>query len=130
MSRSGYTDDCEHLDLYRATVERSLKGRRGQAFLRELAEALDAMPEKVLIAGELVDETGDCCAIGAVCLSRGVNHRAINCFDPVSVASAMGISRAMASEIQYMNDEWASIDETPEERWTRIRKWVDELLED
>lgn len=54
MSRSGYVDDCENLELYRATVERSIKGKRGQAFLRELAAAMDAMPEKVLIAEELV----------------------------------------------------------------------------
>ena len=38
MSRSGYTDECEYLDLYRGKVERAIKGKRGQKFLQELAQ--------------------------------------------------------------------------------------------
>ncbi len=38
MSRSGYQDDCEGLNLYRGTVRRAIRGKRGQAFLRELAD--------------------------------------------------------------------------------------------
>lgn len=30
MSRSGYSDDCEYLDLYQANVDRALTGKRGQ----------------------------------------------------------------------------------------------------
>lgn len=43
MSRSGYSDDCDHIELWRAAVDAAVSGKRGQAFLRELLGALDAM---------------------------------------------------------------------------------------
>jgi hypothetical protein len=128
MSRSGYSEDCENLELYRATVERALKGRRGQAFLRELAAALDAMPEKVLIAEELIDAQGQCCAIGAVCKARGLDVSKVDHEDPESVARVIGVARSMAAEIAYENDEGAWTDEEPAKRWQRIRKWVNDNL--
>ena len=127
MSRSGYTDDCEHLDLWRAAVDRAMRGRRGQAFLRELATAMDAMPEKILIANELVDDYGNVCAIGSVCKARGLDIERIDCDEPRSVGDAVGIARAMAAEIAYMNDEWGH-GETPEHRWTRMRAWVQQQI--
>jgi hypothetical protein len=33
MSRSGYSEDYEHMELYRANVDRTLAGKKGQAFL-------------------------------------------------------------------------------------------------
>ena len=130
MSRSGYTDDCENLELYRATVERSIAGKRGQAFLRELATAMDAMPEKVLISDQLVDKDGDCCTIGVICESRGIDTSEVDYDDPQSVGDAVGISRSMAAEIEFMNDdEWYGYNsETPEKRWVRMRKWVEKNL--
>ena len=128
MSRSGYTDDCENLELYRATVERAIKGKRGQAFLRELAAAMDAMPDKVLIAQDLIDEAGDVCAIGSVCKARGLDVRGVDPECPSTVGRLVGISRSMAAEIEYLNDEDGPGGETPEQRWTRIRKWVDRHL--
>lgn len=126
MSRSGYTDDCEHLELYRATVNRALRGERGQAFLREMAAAMDAMPEKVLIAGELMNEHGEVCAIGAVCKSRGLDVRYLDYTDNEKVAETIGISYSMTAEIAYLNDEWTT--ESPDERWERMRKWVGEQI--
>ena len=40
MSRSGYKE-CEQgaLNLYRANVDRTIAGKRGQTFLREMAAA-------------------------------------------------------------------------------------------
>jgi hypothetical protein len=128
MSRSGYSDDADNLNLYRGTVVRALKGKRGQAFLRELATALDAMPEKTLIAGELVRADGCCCAIGAVCKTRGLDVSKLDYEDPDAVAEKIGVARCMAAEIAYMNDEFGSSRETPSERWQRIRKWVDQNL--
>lgn len=57
MSRSGYVDDmCDQWAMicYRGAVSSAIRGRRGQAFLREMLAALDAMPEKRLISGALV----------------------------------------------------------------------------
>jgi hypothetical protein len=124
MSRSGYCDDSEYLELYRSAVERALHGRRGQAFLRELADAMDALPGKFLIAGELINEQGACCAIGAVCRARNLDVSGLDYDEPESVGKAIGVARSMAAEIAYMNDEWAGLDEAPAQRWERMRKWV------
>lgn len=128
MSRSGYSDDGEYLNLYRATVDRSIAGKRGQAFLKELAKALDDMPEKRLIQHELIAETGEVCTIGAVCKARGLDVKGVDIDDPSTIGRLVGISMSMAAEIEYENDERARHDETPEQRWTRMRQWVNENL--
>lgn len=132
MSRSGYTEDCENLNLYRGTVARTIAGKRGQAFLRELADALDAMPVKELIPHELVAKDG-VCAIGSVAVARGLDVSKIDESEPDDVAAAFGIARSLAAEIAYENDErspWPTTKgpETPAQRWTRMRAWVDENL--
>lgn len=130
MSRSGYTDDCDNLELYRASVERALGGRRGQNFLREMLAAMDAMPDKALIAGELVDADGSCCALGTVCKARGLDADAIDYYDGEAVGGALGIARAMACEVEYMNDEGAIDRETPKQRFQRMRAWIASQIKD
>ena len=75
MSRSGYSEDCENWDLvrWRGAVQSAIRGARGQKFLRELVAALDALPEKKLIAHELKDENGAVCALGSVAVARGLD---------------------------------------------------------
>lgn len=133
MSRSGYTDDRDDnlaLGRWRAQVNSAIRGKRGQAFLRELIVALDAMPEKALIAEELVTSEGSVCAIGAVCKARGIDVSKVDCDDPEAVAASVGIASQMAAEIEYENDEgaWPNNSETREERWQRMRKWADGCL--
>lgn len=88
MSRSGYSEDgdCDFPELYRGRVARAIKGKRGQAFLRELAAAMDAMPEKRLIAGELV-EGGECCTMGVICKARGLDVEGVNPEDITRVSA-------------------------------------------
>lgn len=129
MSRSGYIDDCDdplQLGRWRAQVKSAMRGKRGQAFLRELAAAMDAMEEKVLIANELISDDGDCCTIGVVCKARGVDVSSVDYEEPQEVGDAVGIAKQLAAEIEYENDECGPWDrsETPEERWQRMRKWV------
>jgi hypothetical protein len=128
MSRSGYSDECDDLALYRGIVERVLRSKRGQAFLNELAVQMDAMPEKVLIAHELINQSGGCCTMGVVCKARKLDVSKIEYEDPESVARALGINHMMAAEIAYMNDEYLLHDEAPAARWERMRKWVSENL--
>lgn len=128
MSRSGYADDIgsSALALYRSTVDRALHGKRGQAFLREMLDALDAMPAKRLIQCELITADGECCALGSVAIKRRLDVERVDETEPDDVAAAFGIARSMAAEIAYVNDEcgpWAAT-ETPEQRWTRARRWV------
>lgn len=125
MSRSGYCDDMDdqwaHI-CWRGAVASSIRGKRGQAFLRELIDALDALAEKRLIAHDL--QAGDnVCAIGSVGLRRGLDMSALNPEDSESIAGAFGIADPLVREIEYMNDEvyWR---ETPEDRWQRIRAWA------
>jgi hypothetical protein len=133
VSRSGYVDDGLHpleLGRYRAQVKSAIRGKRGQAFLKELAAAMDAMPEKILIAGELIDQEGDCCAIGVVCKARGLDVTKVDIDEPEQVADAVGIARQLAAEIEYENDKgncgWKS--ESPAHRWARMRNWVERQI--
>lgn len=125
MSRSGYTDDCEFLELYRASVDRAIRGKRGQKFLRDLAAAMDSMPEKSLIQGDLIDDNGQCCAIGSLCKYRGLDVSSIDAGDSLEVGNLVDIARSLAAEVAYENDEAFRGLESPEQRWQRMRKWVD-----
>lgn len=127
MSRSGYSDDLEQWSLirWRGAVASAIRGRRGQAFLREMLESFDALPDKSLTANELQID-GEVCAMGAVGLKRGIDMSKIDPYDRDQVAEVFGISPAMASEIANENDEgtWQYRTETPQQRWERMREWV------
>lgn len=129
MSRSGYSDDYDNLAMgrWRGVVASAIRGKRGQSFLKDLAEALDDMPVKRLIAHEL-EENGEVCALGAVGLKRGIEMKDIDPEDYCVVANSFDIATPLAQEIVYHNDEWEGSKETPEDRWVRMRKWVDELI--
>ena len=127
MSRHHYSDECEDYWAsirWRGAVRSAIRGKRGQAFLREMLAALDAMPEKRLVRGELVTDDGDVCAIGSVCRARGLDVSGIDETEPEEVAAAVGIAVALAREIAYENDDAVFFDETPEHRWQRIRNWI------
>lgn len=155
MSRSGYSDDCDDVlaaGRWRAAVKSAMNGKRGQAFLREALAALDALPEKRLIASALVvdgdqcrfgdvpdvivgaDELcdhrgnprpmGSCCLLGAVAIARKMDVADLDPEDMESVAPRFGIADAMAREIVYWNDEGSISNETPEDRFKRMRAWL------
>lgn len=126
MSRHGYSDDGDGDNwpsiCWRGAVKSAMRGKRGQAFLKEMLAALDAMPEKALIAEELVTPAGEVCAMGAVLRSRGVDASKVDPEDTYAVAAITGLAHSMVCEIAYMNDDWYK--ETPEARWRRMRAWV------
>lgn len=130
MSRSGYSDDCWGVQLicWRGAVASAIRGKRGQSFLHEMLHAMAALPEQKLIDGELEQE-GAVCAIGAVGKARGVDMSGIDVEDREAVAKLFGIAPALAAEIVYMNDE-ASYNETPEQRFSRMRAWIEGELFD
>lgn len=135
MSRSNYSEDYDEefanaLALYRSSVDQAINGKRGQAFLKELLAALEAMPDKRLISGDLQLDTG-VCAIGSVGLSRGIDMTKMDPEDDRSVGKVFGIAPCMVREIVYENDEGLSYrqtEETPENRWRRMRDWAAENL--
>lgn len=158
MSRSGYMEDCDDVlaaGRWRAAVNSAIRGRRGQAFLKELLAALDAMPDKRLVreslkvdgtqcqygdadvivgADELCDGSGTAAPMGAVCTlgaigeSRGLDMSGLDPENSEAVAHVFGIADAMTREIVYWNDEGGNYRETPEERWVRMRAWVESAI--
>jgi hypothetical protein len=128
MSRSGYSDECDdewEAVRWRGAVTAALRGQRGQAFLREMLAALDALPAPRLIREELVTTEG-CCAMGAVALRRGTDVSDVDPYDTDTIADTFGIAEAMVSQIAYVNDDDFNYagDETPERRFARVRAWV------
>lgn len=124
MSRSGYSDDYDQWSLirWRGQVASAIRGKRGQAFLRELIAALEEMPKKQLIRQELRKDS-DVCALGAVGARRGINLEALDPDDYEVIAHEFGIAHQLVQEIEFENDEHGDRD-TPEERWNRIHKWA------
>lgn len=131
MSRSGYSDSCDGVTLYRGAVISAVRGKRGRALLLELAAALDAMPVKELIADEL-EANGGFCALGVVGAKRGLNLKEIDPEEAETVAKKFGIAQCLAREIVWVNDEAGPYGETetPAQRWIRVRKWVQDALDD
>lgn len=130
MSRSGYSDDCDGWALirWRGAVKSAIRGKRGRALLTELRDAMDAMPEKVLIAHELVDAAGSFCTLGVLGHAKNLPLSDIDPEDSDQVAKLFNIAPALAKEIVFMNDEAAWYDETPQKRWLRMREWVEQAI--
>lgn len=124
MSRSGYSDDLtqQSLAMWRGRVASSARGKRGQAFFVALAAALDAMPEKALIAHDLIKD-GAHCALGVLGAARGLPIETYDPEDADTIGGAFNIASCLAQETVFENDE-AVWNETPEARWIRMRAWV------
>lgn len=154
MSRSGYSDDMDdhwaHI-RWRGAVNSAISGKRGQQALREIAAAMDAMPEKRLTTNEL-EADGEFCTLGVLGQARGVDLKSVDPEDPEAVAELFNLSPAMVREIVYENDEQVSEDshweelqgppdprfpwqrsvgrrvpdlQAAEKRWAYMRQWVE-----
>ena len=106
MSRSGYSDNCcgPELAMYRGQVASAIRGKRGQAFLRDLVDALDALPEKKLIAHELQTAQG-VCAIGCVGVKRGVDMHGIDPENHYRLSKTFDIACQLVAEVEFVNDD-------------------------
>jgi len=143
MSRTGWTDGYED-DQWRAimasgAIKSAIRGKRGQAFLRDLAEALDAMPDKRLADGLLVAEDGCKCALGVLGERRGLDLLALQQpldWDQEAIAKAFGVAESLTNQVQWINDESAFVsdpvgdsDKERRLRWKEVRDWVAKNLE-
>ncbi len=159
MSRFGDGDDegTMPIELFRANVDRALKGKRGQKALRELRRALLALPEPRLIKGALCDvhyddddhpQAAGFCAIGALAylkrqekgekteeileaLKQDPEDDCMNELETIEEGERQGLVNCLAYEFAWTNDEglgqWKD-EITPEERFQRMLAWIDERL--
>lgn len=140
MSRSGYSDDLDQnqMAMWRGQVASATRGKRGQRLLRDTLAALDAMPVKELVSGDLVTADGCCCTLGACGIYRKVEG--LDKLDPEEhdiLAEKFDVAACLIQEIEWWNDDkdetwtargWAQ--ETDAERWVRMRAWVAKRIKD
>lgn len=144
MNRSNYSDDCDDLlalGRWRGRVASALRGARGQALLRRLAAALDAMPVKKLAcitSGDGLSQDGCDCALGVLARLEGVP---LDDSEPETLGRLFNVWYGLAAEVMWINDEqyshdyyygpkryegeqlrWAS--PSDEGRWVHVRDWV------
>lgn len=134
MSRSGYTDDCDdtwEMIRWAGILKSARRGKRGQAFFRELVAALDAMPEKRLVEGALETEEGAVCALGCLGRAKGVRLAELSPkpdefgdeeWDHDALGAAFNVAPSLAREVMYRNDDYFG--GTPEQRWEKVRDWA------
>lgn len=116
----------------------TLTSKRGQAVLRELEEALLALPVKRLVKGELeapasrympAGTPADHCVIGALASYKGVPIPALEKWDNEAsylstwAAENLGLARTLAWNLMEQNDEGFDTD-TPEKRYENTLFWV------
>ena len=139
--------------LWQQAVQNAIRGKRGQKVLRELREALLALPHKRLIRGYLVHE-GEVCVVGALVRSRlesgpvpipdyycaktsvsslaEMEEALWQWLDldtmTLEIGEKLGLTQALVCALAVENDEEGPAKETPEQRYERILRWVERNL--
>lgn len=146
MSRHGYIEYDDYYDedpnlmmgRWQGQLASAMRGKRGQQFFRDLVAALDAMPVKEV---HLHNVSGEClCAMGAVAAYRNVDlseqqaelddEDGDHLWATEVTGDRLNIASQLAREVTYINDDMGPHNETPAQRWTRIRKWAVSKLKD
>lgn len=114
--------DSNYGFLWASRVERIVNGRRGQKVLRELIDALLALPERRLIAGAIATPSGEVCAVGALAKHKGIDlnrdterwsqgqcHPVAGGWrgsdhETAELGASIGMTWTLAWEIGFMND--------------------------
>ena len=125
-------EDVLSYGQWRGQVASAIRGKRGQAILKELLCALDEMPEKKLYPNSFQTEAGGFCTLGVLGNKKGIPMDNLGdsddgC-DQREVGRRFNIAYQLASEIMFMNDEGCRYQATPEQRWEDMRKWIAENI--
>lgn len=154
MSRIEYPEADDTASFLRAcafgaNTERHLKGKNGQAALKDLEAALLALPEKKLAYSKFVvrhgdaDDVGEVCALGALALKRLMDKgmtradaikqleekgpKETHGWEGVCQSAAfLDVKKNFAWEVIEQNDECGG--PTPEERYKRVLEWVQKAI--
>lgn len=140
-------------ELWQANFDRHVNGVKGQQALRDLRDALLALPDRKLISGRLADEHGCVCTVGALALHRRVlqgerpedvlehlaamipqdlvDYDSWECEERTArVGESIGLKRMMAVALAGKNDDWYADDKTPEQRFERVLRWVESKIKE
>lgn len=147
MSRFYPNEDGDALSQGRweHNLSRSIAGKKGQAALRELRQALLALPEPKLVTGLFTTAEGLCCTLGALAAYRkgreeGISiteaaralHDAVDPEDSdlhVEEGKKAGLSETLAWHLGYQNDDSYEFGRaSPEERFAGVLCWVNENI--
>lgn len=140
MSRRDSDDNPMPVGLWWSAYNRARTSNRGQQVLRDLEQALLAIPDKRL-AYEHISHEGAVCAIGAYVTwqeqqagqdrSAAIKELEDCCYEEheslratAEIGEAAGIAWTLAWEIASANDYAFGRGFTPEERWERMLAWV------
>jgi len=93
------------LNLLEANLDRTIKGKKGQEFLKKLLSALDAMQVKELHTDALKNEEGGFCALGCYANHFKVKTDDIYPDDALAISKRFGISQMLVWQIIWENDE-------------------------
>ena len=153
MSRIIYNEcmDNRELGLQMGRDAQAIRGKRGQAFLRELEAALLSLTPRRLIVDVLCDQQGEVCALGAVARKRLVTQGATYAEAELALCpdndpepyfwedpdddtteyavKVLGLSATMAWLIQEANDDPEGPSRTPEQRYDYVLGQVRRMLE-
>jgi len=123
---------------YQGALLAAIKGKRGQAFLADLFQALDDMPVKELIPKEL-EIQGQCCALGVLGKSRCLDLKEMGVFIKTAqlqgsydiLAAAFNIAPTLVQEVVTINDydDNYPCPVSPAARYRRVLKWVADNLQ-
>jgi len=121
--------------LWVGSAKKAIGGKKGQAFLKELRQAILNLPKRELFKDRFNKE-GGVCALGALGLKRNMDmcelDSQIENDEPVEtkfIAHKFGITPTLAWEIIYANDDERS-SVTPSKRYRRFLKWLDKKIID
>lgn len=114
-------------------ISRAIGSDRGQLFLQELLTAMDALERPRLVGMVLecnpdpVDGYCDVCALGSVGRLRGIDMLSDERLS-TDLQEMFGISLGMLFAVTDTNDSYP-LEETPEQRFTRVRSWVESEID-
>lgn len=133
-------------EFWRQAARNALRGRKGQAVLRELREALLALSASRLLKGYFCHD-GEVCALGALAKYRLERGQAIPAtfgraqytrleeieraedvedeYTTMYLGEKMGLKKTLAWAVAWENDEGGWDSDTPEQRYQRMSRWVE-----
>lgn len=144
-----YENEYNAWALWEQATTIALGSVKGQQILRDLRDALLALPSKRLISGQLACK-GEVCTMGALAayrrrdedraevlaeLERKIDYDEDGPYGgweadeaTILVGQEVGVGVALSSHMAWLNDSYGSV--TPEQRYERVLAWTETAIQD